>query len=43
MEAAAHGKSTLHIPVSVGKDFVAADRRKAKRMPAVMDSIVKGK
>lgn len=28
MEAAAHGKSTLGIPKKVGKDFVAADKRK---------------
>jgi hypothetical protein len=31
MEAAAHGKSTLGIPKSVGKDFVAADKAKKKR------------
>ena len=28
MEAAAHGKSTLGIPKSVAKEFVAADRSK---------------
>lgn len=28
MEAAAHGKSTLGIPKSIGKDFVAADHAK---------------
>jgi len=28
MQAAAHGKSTLGIPKSVGKEFVAADKRK---------------
>ena len=42
MEAAAHGKSTLHIPISVGRDFVAADKKKAKRMPVVMNPIMKG-
>lgn len=31
MEAAAHGRSTLGIPKSVGKEFVAADKRKPKR------------
>lgn len=31
MQAAAHGKSTLGIPASVGKKFVAADR--AKKSP----------
>lgn len=32
MEAAAHGKSTLGISKSVGRDFVAADKgRKSKR------------
>jgi len=28
MQAAAHGKSTIGIPKSVGKEFVAADKRK---------------
>jgi len=32
MEAAAHGRSTLGIPKSVGKEYVAAD--KAKKRPA---------
>ena len=31
MRAAAAGKSTLGIPKKVGKEFVKADRRKAKR------------
>ena len=31
MRAAAAGKSTLGIPKSVGKEFVKADKRKAKR------------
>lgn len=31
MEAAAHGKSTLGIPAKVGKEFVAADKKKKKR------------
>ena len=30
MQAAAHGKSTLGIPPSVGKKFVAADRVKSQ-------------
>jgi hypothetical protein len=30
MQIAAHGKSTLGIPAEVGKDFVAADKRKSK-------------
>ena len=30
MAAAAHGHSTLGIPKSVGKEFLAADKRKAK-------------
>lgn len=29
MEAAAHGKSTIGIPKSVGKDFAKADAAKA--------------
>jgi hypothetical protein len=29
MEAAAHGKSNLGIPKSVGKDFVKADKGKS--------------
>ena len=39
MAAAAHGKSTLGIPKSVGKEFMAADKggklpeRKKKRSP----------
>jgi len=33
MMAAAHGKSTLHIPASVGKEFVAADKRKKMHAP----------
>ena len=32
MEAAAHGKSTLGIPKSVGQDFASAD--KGKKFPA---------
>jgi hypothetical protein len=31
MHAAAAGRSTLGIPKSVGKEFVAADKAKAKR------------
>lgn len=31
MEAAAHGRSTLGIPKSVGKEYVAADKRKKKK------------
>jgi len=31
MRAAAAGKSTLGIPQRVGKEFVAADKRKKKR------------
>jgi hypothetical protein len=31
MRAAAAGKSTLGIPRSVGKEFVRADKRKARR------------
>lgn len=30
MEAAAHGKSNIGIPKSVGKEFVAADKKKKK-------------
>jgi hypothetical protein len=30
MEAAAHGKSKLGIPKAVAKEFVAADKAKAK-------------
>lgn len=37
MEAAAHGKSTLGIQKKVGKEFVAADKKKTK------DSSQKGK
>jgi hypothetical protein len=33
MQAAAHGKSTLGIPASVGKEFVAATP-KGKKLPA---------
>ena len=34
MHAAAEGNSTLGIPASVGKEFVAADRgRKIKKLP----------
>lgn len=29
MQAAAHGHSTLGIPASVGKEFVAADKMRA--------------
>lgn len=31
MRAAAAGKSTIGIPKKVGKEFVKADRKKAKR------------
>lgn len=31
MQAAAHGKSTLGIPASVGKEFVQADKGKARK------------
>ena len=34
MEAAAHGHSTLGIPATVGKEFVAADKAKGKKSPA---------
>ena len=34
MRAAAAGRSTLGIPKSVGKEFVAADRRAAKKKRA---------
>ena len=34
MQAAAHGKSTLGIPKSVGKEFAAADKaRGPKKLP----------
>lgn len=33
MEAAAHGHSTLGIPASVGREFVAADEKKKKKKP----------
>jgi hypothetical protein len=33
MEAAAKGRSTLSIPKSVGKEFVAADKAKAQPKP----------
>lgn len=33
MQAAAHGKSTLGIPASVGKEFAAADLKKRKAGP----------
>lgn len=41
MMAAAHGHSTLGIPMAVGKEFVAADKKKAKRYPPVKP-IVRG-
>jgi hypothetical protein len=31
MLIAAHGKSNIGIPESVGKEFVAADKKKAKK------------
>lgn len=31
MQAAAHGKSTIGIPVSVGKEYVKADKRKKRK------------
>lgn len=31
MQAAAHGKSTLGIPKKVGKEFAAADAKKAHK------------
>jgi hypothetical protein len=34
MEAAAHGRSTLGIPKSVGKEYVAADKAKKRRRAA---------
>lgn len=34
MEAAAHGHSTLGIPASVGRDYVAADAAKKRRRKA---------
>lgn len=36
MEAAAHGKSNIGIPAKVGKDFVAADKKKKKKPHEVM-------
>lgn len=33
MRAAAAGKSTIGIPQSVGREFVAADRKKKKPKP----------
>ena len=33
MQAAAHGKSTLGIPRSVGKEFAAADSKKRSSGP----------
>jgi len=35
MEAAAHGHSTLGIPEKVGKEFVSADERKARKEKAL--------
>ena len=35
MRAAAAGKSTLGIPKKVGKEFVKADRKKARRKKGV--------
>jgi hypothetical protein len=33
MQAAAHGKSNLDIPKSVGKEFVQADKKLGKKPP----------
>ena len=41
MQAAAHGKSTLGIPKSVGQEFAAAD--KAKKGPFRLPKIKKGR
>ena len=41
MLIAAHGKSNIGIPMSVGKEFVAADKR-AKKFRPVGKTIVKG-
>jgi hypothetical protein len=40
MEAAAHGKSTIGIPVSVGKDFVAADKAKGMKGTSMGKGII---
>jgi hypothetical protein len=34
MQAAAHGKSTIGIPKSVGQEFAAADKTKAAKKPS---------
>lgn len=39
MQAAAHGKSTIGIPKKVGKEFVAADKKKKKA--TVMQRVAK--
>jgi len=43
MQAAAHGKSTLGIPKSVGKEFAAADMAKSAKNKAMKKSSSKGK
>ena len=39
MQAAAHGKSTIGIPASVGKEFAAADSAKRKKGPFKLPKI----
>lgn len=41
MQAAAHGKSTLGIPASVGREFVAADKQ--KKGPFRLPKVKKGR
>jgi hypothetical protein len=42
MQAASAGKSTLGIPASVGKDFVAADSMKRRKGPFSLPRKAKG-
>ena len=39
MQAAAHGKSTIGIPASVGKEFAASDAKKRKQGPFKLPKI----
>jgi len=43
MQAAAHGKSTLGIPKSVGKEFAAADKAKDDKNLPMKKASSKGK
>jgi hypothetical protein len=43
MQAAAHGKSTLGIPKSVGKEFAAADKAKGSKNLPMKKASSKGK